>query len=104
MQGKAGKKRKQHRVGEAVTPEAPDTLPETNMETQKGPYEDYSPSKRLARAVGIILLGRPSGSLNLFPYWFYRDPSILTFFQGSPKANQDYRLYREYSRDYRRII
>ena len=22
------------------------TLPETNMETQKGPYEDYSPSKR----------------------------------------------------------
>ena len=23
-----------------------DTLPETNMETQKGPYKDYSPSKR----------------------------------------------------------
>ena len=22
------------------------TLPETNMETQKGPYKDYSPSKR----------------------------------------------------------
>ena len=22
------------------------TLPETNMETQEGPYEDYSPSKR----------------------------------------------------------
>ena len=22
------------------------TLPETNMETQKGPYTDYSPSKR----------------------------------------------------------
>ena len=24
-----------------------DTLPETNMETQKGPYKDYSPSKRV---------------------------------------------------------
>ena len=24
-----------------------DTLPETNMETQKGPNKDYSPSKRL---------------------------------------------------------
>ena len=23
-----------------------DILPETNMETQKGPYKDYSPSKR----------------------------------------------------------
>ena len=22
------------------------TLPETNMDTQKGPYKDYSPSKR----------------------------------------------------------
>ena len=22
------------------------TLPETNMETQKGPYKDYSPSRR----------------------------------------------------------
>ena len=26
--------------------EATYTLPETNMETQKGPYKDYSPSKR----------------------------------------------------------
>ena len=23
------------------------TLPETNMETKKGPYKDYSPSKRV---------------------------------------------------------
>ena len=30
----------------------------------------------------ICILGRPSGSLNLFPHLCYRDPSILIVFKG----------------------
>ena len=34
-----------------------DTLPETNMETQKGPYKDYSPFKRRAMGVSMLVCG-----------------------------------------------
>ena len=35
------------------------------------------------RELASTLLGGPLGSLNTFPYWFYRDPSILTFFNNT---------------------
>ena len=33
------------------------TLPETSMETQKGPYNDYSPSKMVAIWVSMLVWG-----------------------------------------------
>ena len=33
------------------------TLPETNMETQKGPYKDYSPFKKGAIWVSMLIWG-----------------------------------------------
>ena len=50
-----------------------------------------SRSKYKLKFINIIpqesLLGRPLGSLDIFPYWFYRDSSTL-FFQGPLKASQ----------------
>ena len=37
------------------------TLSETNMETQKGPYKDYSPSKRGAIWVSMLVWGSVHG-------------------------------------------
>ena len=33
------------------------TLPETNMETQKGPYEDYSPFKKGTIWISMLVWG-----------------------------------------------
>ena len=33
------------------------TFPETNMETQKGPYKDYSPFKKVAIWVSMLICG-----------------------------------------------
>ena len=33
------------------------TLPEANMETQKGPYKDYIPSKKRAIWVSMLVWG-----------------------------------------------
>ena len=30
----------------------------------------------------LLVSGWPLGSLNIFPYWCYREPSILIFFTG----------------------
>ena len=39
------------------------TLPETNMETQKGPYKDYSPFKKGAIWVSMLVWGSVKGVL-----------------------------------------
>ena len=36
----------------------------------------------LGPGIPLSILGRPLGSLSIYPYWFYRDPSILMFFKG----------------------
>ena len=48
------------------------TLPETNMETQKGPYNDYRPSKKGAIWVSMLVWGsviRGKTTLNPKPPW-----------------------------------
>ena len=32
-------------------------------------------------------LGRPLGSLNIFLYWLYKDPSLLIFLKGLSRPN-----------------
>ena len=36
-------------------------------------------SRLKPEGVARFILGRPLGSENIFPYWFYRDPFILKF-------------------------
>ena len=52
------------------------TLPETNLETQKGPYKDYSPSKRGLYGFHVSL-GECNASAERRSHWKPRETDIL---------------------------